>query len=62
MAVGFVKGGRNLRASEGLSSGDGGKRPNVCVKRPSGGRHCSSQSKLGRTEISKKELGRVRPR
>lgn len=59
--MGFVKGGKNLGASEGLSSGNGGKTPNVCIKRPSGGRHCGSQSKLGRTAISKKELGRPRP-
>lgn len=58
--MGFVKGGRNLGASEGLSSGNGGKTPNVCIKRPSGGRHCGSQPELGRTAISKKELGRPR--
>lgn len=59
--MGFVKGGKNLGASEGLSSGNEGKTPNVCIKRPSGGRHCGSQSTLGRTAISKKELGRLKP-
>lgn len=59
--MGFVKGGKNLGASEGLSRGNGGETPNVCVKRPSGGRHCGSRSKLGRTAISTKELGRLRP-